>query len=119
MKDGAPGLRIRGEEWRGGMRRKQEPGLLEGLFELACRMPWWLGLAVAIVSFAWLHGIAIRPQVASPGADDAGTAIARQVWRTAAAFGQVIVPLLFAAAAGISAIRARRKKRLQEPDRRP
>ncbi|MBV6416595.1 MAG: hypothetical protein CMLOHMNK_01203 [Steroidobacteraceae bacterium] len=98
------------------MTRKVEPGLLEGLFELLSRLPWWLGMAAAVVSFVLLHEIATQPHGAEAHMGDIGSTVASEVWRTAAAFGQVILPLLFGAAATISAIRARQRKR--NPDQR-
>ncbi len=74
--------------------RPRHTSLQEELFELVSRLPWWISIACAIGSYFALRA------VAGP-----------QVLRTAAAFGQVIVPLVFLAGAGISLIRRRPRDR--------
>ncbi len=70
--------------------RQRRASLLENLLELASRLPWWLSVAGAIGAFFALRAVEGPP-----------------VLRTAARFGQVIVPLFLLAAAGVSLIRRR------------
>lgn len=70
--------------------RLRHTGLLESLFELVSRLPWWVSVLCAIGAFFALRA------VEGP-----------QALRTAARFGQIIVPLFLLAGAGIRLIRRR------------
>jgi restriction system protein len=68
--------------------------LLENVFELVSRLPWWVSVVCAIGSCVALREVKEPPPL-----------------RTAATFGQIILPLLFLAGAGISLIRRRSRSR--------
>ncbi len=70
--------------------RPRHTSLLENLFELVSRLPWWVSVACAAGSYFALSAI--------EGA---------QPLRTAARLGRIIVPLLFLAGARIGLIRRR------------
>lgn len=74
--------------------RQRHTSLLENLFELVSRLPWWVSVACAVGSYFALRA------VEGP-----------QPLRTAAAFGRIIVPLVFLAGAGVSLIRRRSDSR--------
>lgn len=74
--------------------RQRHTSLLENLFELVSRLPWWVSVACAVGSYLALRG------VEGP-----------QPLRTAAAFGRIIAPLVFLAGAGVSLIRRRSDSR--------
>lgn len=38
-------------------RRKQS--LVEDLIEITSKLPWWVGVVLAIVAYAWLHSVAV------------------------------------------------------------
>ena len=40
---------------------REKQGLLKALIGLAARLPWWLGLALALVSYVALHMLAQKP----------------------------------------------------------
>ncbi len=73
--------------------RQRHTGLLEGLLESVSRLPWWLNVLLA------LGALLVLGRVEGP-----------PVLRTAARFGQVIVPLVFIAGAAMRVARARRRK---------
>ncbi len=82
---------------------------------VASKLPWWAGLVLALVSYLILHGIASRPLApvaATPG--QMGDVVVKGLIRTGAAFGQLILPLAFIFGAVLSAITARRQKKLYD-----
>lgn len=66
-------------------------------------------MLLAIVSYFWLHGIAVRPVMVAPGS--AGLPI-HCVWKGLATAGQYVLPLLCIAGAGVSFWRRRQRNRL-------
>lgn len=89
-------------------RRKQST--FEDLIEVAAMFPWWVGVALALVSYLGLHVVATQPAVAPPPDLKAmGGLAARQLWMTLAQFGQYVLPAAFLIGAGISAYRRARR----------
>ena len=84
-------------------RSKQNPA--EGLMDLAARVPWWVGVLLAVISYLALHAYAALP-VVPPSGPTAGlmTAVTGPGLATA---GQVLLPLLFLLGAAVSAFRRR------------
>ena len=74
--------------------RRRHSGALENFFELVAGLLWWINVLCAIGSY-----FALREVEGS------------QPLRTAAAFGRIILPLLFLAGAGMSLIRRRSRRR--------
>lgn len=69
------------------------------------RLPWWVGILLALVSFAGMHvlaGMAITPP---KGFQGLGSSIMQNVAKTIGMFAQFILPFLFLIGAGISAFR--------------
>ncbi len=75
-------------------------------------MPWWAGVALAVISYVVIHQFAIQPVPTATEVGQLGQAMSNQLIRTFATFGQYIVPagLLFGAA--ISAVGRAKRKRL-------
>ena len=46
------------------MARKRQSSPLEDLVDLTARLPWWSGVALAVVAFAVLHYLAAREMAA-------------------------------------------------------
>jgi restriction system protein len=91
-------------------RRRRESGF-EASIDLASRLPWWLGIVLAVVSYLILHPIAEEP-IAPSDFRDVGGVVAGQMYRTAATFGQYLLPGIFLAGAAGSAWKAHRNRRL-------
>lgn len=93
-------------------RRKQSPA--EDLVDLVAMLPWWAGVALAMVSYLVLHAYAARPVLplpgATPGAHVAG--IVTTIWHGLAGIGQYVIPLLCVAGAVISAVGRKRRRGL-------
>ncbi len=82
-------------------RRKRSP--VEDLIELTSKLPWWVGVTLAIAAYFWLHGIAVGEisAVAQPG--KMGAFVGQNVFRTLAAWGQYLLPLVLLFGAAVSA----------------
>jgi restriction system protein len=83
-------------------RKKSSPA--EDLVDLVARLPWWGGVALALVSYLVLHHFATAPQAPlQPG--QVSSFVQRSLVATLAALGQVLVPILCLIAALASFVR--------------
>lgn len=84
-------------------RRKSSP--IEDWFELVSMMPWWAGVALAAISYLFLHAIA-EPGTAADGTQPArlGEQMGHMLWQMLASVGQYIAPMVCLAGAAASAI---------------
>jgi restriction system protein len=91
---------------------RQKTSPFEDMVLVVGKLPWWAGIALALVSFLVLHAIASRPPlpVAVPG--QMGDAVTRGFITILAKFGQYILPFGFSFGALISGINAARQKKL-------
>lgn len=75
------------------MARRRSSAFDDFIFLLS-RLPWWVSILLALVSWLVLHPIATAPPSASivlrPG--DMGGVLAGHLWRTFALFGQYLIP---------------------------
>jgi hypothetical protein len=94
-------------------RRRRESGF-ESSVELASRLPWWLGIILAVVSYLVLHQIADAPVVSPVNPHDVAGSIAAQLaptlGRSLATFGQYLLPVIFLVGAALSAAKAYRNR---------
>ena len=84
-------------------RRRTSPA--EDLMDVVAMLPWWAGVAMAVVSYLVLHRMAGQEVVASVKPGEMGTMVTQTLWKTLATFGQYLLPLICVAGAGISAWR--------------
>ncbi|WP_238378889.1 restriction endonuclease [Geobacter metallireducens] len=88
---------------------------MEDMILVASKLPWWACLLLALVSYAVLHTMAMRPVMPAtvvPG--QMGDAVARGLITTLAMFGQYVMPFAFALAALLSAVTSSRQKKLYD-----
>ncbi len=79
--------------------------------ELVALMPWWAGVALAVIGYLVLHHLAAQPLTAvAPG--QMGSLMPQTMLKAAAGVGQYVVPLIFALGAFASALRRRKRKAL-------
>jgi restriction system protein len=78
-------------------RRRQS--LLEDLFDLSAMLPPWLGLALAVASYAGLHYLSIQ-DVPSPssGIENAGNHLVSNLIKMLSGVFQYVLPFVFASA---------------------
>jgi restriction system protein len=91
------------------MARRKKSSLAEDVIAVIALMPWWAGALLAIVSYFWLHGIAVRPVMVAPAS---ASLPLQSVWKGLASAGQYILPLLCIAGAGVSFWQRRQRNRL-------
>lgn len=84
-------------------RRKTSPA--EGLMDLMAMLPWWAGVALAIVLYLIVHHIASQPA-------QIGAVMSQAIWKGAANIGQYALPLICLAGAAVSAWRRRHRQKL-------
>ncbi len=91
-------------------RKKSSP--VEDLLGLVALMPWWVGVALALVSYVVLHRMAApaAPAAVQPG-QMAGFAV-RAMVTGLASIGQYLVPLICLAGAAMSAWKRRQRQSL-------
>lgn len=89
---------------------RQKTSPFEELVLVTSRLPWWVGIILALVSYAVLHQIAGQPLTSAA----VGEMVVKGVLASLAMLGQYILPFGFGLAALISGINALRQKRLYE-----
>jgi len=94
------------------MELREKPGLPRALIGLAARLPWWLGLALAVISYVGLHSVAQKPVPAALQPGQMGSFVLSAMTRALALAGQYLLPLFFGLGALISAFRRGKAARL-------
>jgi restriction system protein len=82
-------------------RRKQN--FIEDLIEITSKLPWWVGVVLAIAAYIWLHSVAIAEvsAIAQPG--KMGEFVSQTLFNTLASVGQYLLPFAFLVGAAMSA----------------
>lgn len=80
--------------------------------DLVAMLPWWLGVALALVSYLVLSSMAVRPIQVVEGGGPPSSVLTTAVIKGLATAGQFALPILFLAGAGMSAFRRRQRQRL-------
>lgn len=87
-------------------RRKTSPA--EDVVDLVALLPWWGGIALALVSYLVLHHFATAPQgTLQPG--QLGSFVQRSLLLGFASVGQILFPILCLIAALVSFVRRRKR----------
>jgi restriction system protein len=94
------------------MARRKKTGIAEDLIDLVAMLPWWVGIALALVSYLLFHGIASQSVMAAAQPGQMGAMLTQTLWKTLASVGQYILPLICLAGAGISAWRRKERRDL-------
>lgn len=93
-------------------RRRERKGVADDLLEIAARLPWWVSVAIAVVSYVALHAIAGRELATATSPQDLGRVASQAFFRTLAAIGQYALPLIFGVGAVMSVIGQKKRARL-------
>ena len=94
------------------MARRKKTGFAEDLIDIVAMLPWWVGIALAPVSYVLLHGVSTQSVVAASQPGQMGAMLTQTLWKTGANFGQYILPMICLAGAAMSAWRRRERKLL-------
>jgi restriction system protein len=92
--------------------RRQRTSLLEVLLDLIAALPWWVGVALALLSYVLLHSLALQPALAVPSSGPKATTVLQNAGPLIANLLQYIVPLVCLIGAGASAWRRHQRKSL-------
>ena len=94
------------------MARQRKTSPADDLFELVAMLPWWGGVALALVVYVLLDNVAGQ-QVAVTGASgQIGSAVSATLWKSLASIGQYVLPIICLAAALVSALGRRKRQTL-------
>ncbi len=84
------------------------------LLDITARLPWWLGVVLALLSYLLLHTVAAKPPAAPAQSGQlAGFALAGMV-QALARIGQYLLPFFFLLGAAVSAWRRRQAAQLHD-----
>lgn len=93
-------------------RRGERRGLADDLFEITARLPWWVGVAIAAVSYIGLHAMAGKEIATATSTQDIGRVAGQGFFRALASVGQYALPLICGIGAVASFIAQRKRARL-------
>lgn len=94
------------------MARKSKSSPIEDITNLVALMPWWAGVALAVIAYFWIHSVATTAVVMSTVPGQIHQSALSSVWKGLATVGQYILPLLCLIGAAMSAYRRSQRKSL-------
>lgn len=94
------------------MARRQS--MAEDIMDITAKLPWWVGVSLAGVSFIILHWYAGQEVPKAEGVNAITQAAVSGLYRTLAMFGQYVLPALFLIGALVSALKGFKRKKLYE-----
>lgn len=93
-------------------RKKQSP--FEDVIEITSKLPWWVGVLLAIISYFLLHAYAVQEIVNPASSQNLNQAMTNGLFRTLAQFGQYVLPSAFFLGSGISAYKQFARQKLHQ-----
>ncbi len=94
------------------MVRKRKASALEDFTELVALLPWWAGVAIAVICYLVLHQMAAPVRVAAVQPGQVGQLISQQLVVAFAMVGQYLLPIVSLMGAAVSYLRRRQRKAL-------
>jgi restriction system protein len=94
------------------MSRRKRSSPAEDLFELAARLPWWVCLILAVVSYVLLHPHAIADVAVTAAPDQLTTMVSGAIFKSLANVGQYALPIILTGAAVASFFGRRQREAL-------
>ncbi len=94
------------------MARKRKTSPLEDMLDLVAMLPWWAGVAIAVIGYVVLHRLAAPVQVAAVQPGQVSHLMTQTVIAGLATAGQYIVPLVGVAGAAMSFFRRTQRSAL-------
>ncbi|QJW84968.1 restriction endonuclease [Ramlibacter terrae] len=94
------------------MARRRRQGAADDLVEGVGRLPWWMGVAVAVATYLLFHWLATRPVPALTDPTKIGNALVPMLVSQFSFWLQYVVPLLCLIGAAVSAVSSRRRSAL-------
>lgn len=94
------------------MARKRKTSPLEDMLDLVSLLPWWVGVAIAVIGYVVLHRMAAPIQVTTVLSGQVGSLMTQTVFTSLASIGQYLVPLVGLVGAAMSLVRRRQRTTL-------
>ena len=94
------------------MARRKKTSPIEDMMDLVALLPWWAGVAMALISYMVLHRMAAPVQVELVQPNQVSQLITKSIASVLANLGQYIVPLVCLAGAAMSFIRRKQRTTL-------
>ena len=76
------------------MSRKRKTSLIEDVVDVVAMLPWWAGVAIAVVSYLVLHRLATPAAVTAGQPGQISNLVAEAVVTAFASVGQYLVPFI-------------------------
>lgn len=93
-------------------RRNNKAGLADGVVALVSALPWWVGMALAPVTYVVFHHFSAPPEPVATLQGQAGAYAAKTIFATLAGILQYLLPVLCLIGAGLSAWQRRDRAQL-------
>ena len=93
------------------MGRRKQSALIDVL-EITSKVPWWVGVVLALVSFALLHWVASIPIATPADLNQFASSASKQIVKTVASLLQYVLPAIFLVGSAASALARRKRERL-------
>jgi len=93
------------------MARKQS-SVLEDLFAIAATLPWWVGVALAIISYLFFHSVAVTEIAPTAQIGQMGSMVIKNVFKTLSTILQYILPLVFLVGSLASFFKRKQREKL-------
>ena len=82
---------------------RHKKSLFEVLMDATSKLPWWVGVVLAVAAYFWLHRVAVSDATAIAQLGKMGVLVDQNLLRMLAEVGQYGLPLLFLLGAAMSA----------------
>ncbi|MEX8494061.1 hypothetical protein [Sphaerotilus sp.] len=100
------------------MSRRRKTSGADAVTDLVAKLPWWVGVVLAVVAYVGLHRLAV-PMAATPlQPGQAGALVVRTLIQSMASVGQYLIPFFCLLGAALSAYRQRERRDIR-PKRTP
>ena len=96
------------------MARKGKSSPAEDFIHIAAKLPYWAALILAVISYFLLHAYSTQPITIGAGPGQIANAMIPMVLKGLATAGQIVMPILFVAAAILSWFRRSKPTTLQK-----
>lgn len=92
------------------------------MIEITSKLPWWVGVVLAVAAYVWLHSVAVSDVTAVVQPRKMADFVGQSLFKTLASVGQYLLPIAFLVGAAMSAIGRFKRRALHEqvsasPDR--
>jgi restriction system protein len=94
------------------MGRKRKQSGTEDLMDLVAMLPWWAGVALALLSYAVLHKLSVAPKPAALQPGQVGEFVQRTMLAMFAFYGQFVIPAICLIGALVSFVKRRKREAL-------